>query len=101
MAGLYVKTELRPCYVTTYKTDDKCCPKKDVEVKALFHCWSQESNVVPPSIMVGGHSGGVVSGILGVVEFESGKVRKVDPSDIRFCPGEFKNYCFSKEATDE
>jgi hypothetical protein len=63
--------ELRPCIVE----EDK---------KALFHCWSNTSKVVPPSMMIGGHIGGVIADTFGIVEFEDGTVKKVYPPHIRF-----------------
>ena len=50
----------------------------------LFHCWEQWSNVVDASPMVGGHPGGQVSYVMGIVEFDNG-VRRVDPTLIKFC----------------
>lgn len=49
-----------------------------------FHCWSQVSEIVPPSVMVGGHSGGVIADTFGVVEDEKGRVHRVRPEKIRF-----------------
>ena len=63
----------RPCYVNGQK--------------AIFHCWSQESHVVGPSLLVGGHSGGTVAGVMGLVEFEDGGVSKVYPEKIQFADG--------------
>lgn len=50
----------------------------------LFHCWSQVSEIVPPSLMIGGHSGGVFSNTYGIVEDEDGQVHRVQPEKIRF-----------------
>ena len=88
MAGLCIETKLRPCYVILNKNKKK---------KALFHCWSYISNVVPPSIMVGGHPGGTVSYTLGVVEYEDGSIDQVDPISVQFIPGAFKDYAFDDE----
>ncbi len=52
-----------------------------------FHTWEQYSKPIEPSPMVGGHPGGVVSYILGIVEFEDG-IRRVDPTEIKFCDEE-------------
>lgn len=49
-----------------------------------FHTWEQWSDVVEPSIMRGGHPGGSVSRVYGIVEFKDG-VRRVDPYQIKFC----------------
>lgn len=81
MAGFSIEIKRRPCYVEGQK--------------AMFHCWSQESHVVGPSLLVGGHSGGTVSGVLGIVEFENGGVSKVYPEHIQFADGGgFEEYAF-------
>lgn len=48
-----------------------------------FHCWEHWSNVVAASPLRGGHPGGQIGQVYGIVEF-SGEVRRVDPSKIRF-----------------
>ena len=55
--------------------------------KAMFHCWSHESWPVGPSLLVGGHSGGIVAKTLGIVEFENGTINKVEPESIIFVDG--------------
>jgi hypothetical protein len=75
MAGLYLETKLRPCLVGS--------PKQEKQ-KGLFHCWEYYSEVVAPSPMVGGHLGGTVSGVRGVVELEDGKVMCIMPQMIQF-----------------
>lgn len=52
-----------------------------------FHTWEQYSKPIEASPMIGGHPGGVVSYILGIVEFEDG-VKRVDPNEIKFCDEE-------------
>lgn len=49
-----------------------------------FHCWEYYSTVVDASPMIGGHPGGTVSYILGIVEFPDG-VKRIDPTKIKFC----------------
>lgn len=49
-----------------------------------FHTWEQWSNVVNASPLRGGHPGGQVSQVYGIVEFKDG-VRRVDPAKIEFC----------------
>ena len=49
-----------------------------------FHTWEQWSNVVDASPLRGGHPGGQVSQVYGIVEFKNG-VRRVDPYRIKFC----------------
>lgn len=49
-----------------------------------FHCFEQWSNVVDASPLRGGHPGGVVAQVFGIVEFKNGEVRRVDPTKIKF-----------------
>lgn len=49
-----------------------------------FHLWEQWSNVVGESLLRGGHPGGQIGQVYGIVEFKDG-VRRVDPVDIHFC----------------
>ena len=88
MAGLQIENKLRPCYINI---------KKGKKEKALFHCWSFKSTVVEPSIMVGGHTGGVIAYSTGIVELEDGKVIEVMPSNITFCKGIFNDYCWDEK----
>lgn len=55
--------------------------------KALFHCCGNRSDIIPPSPMVGGHSGGVCSYPVAVVELCDGKVIEVAASSIKFSDG--------------
>lgn len=87
MAGLYIEPRLRPCYVTG----------NDTETKALFHCWSFQSDIYAPSIMVGGHSGGVVARMGAIVEFEDGRIITVPPESIRFVTSIFIDYSWVDE----
>ena len=88
MAGIQIETRLRPCYVSIEKG------KKE---KALFHCWSFKSTVVEPSIMVGGHPGGVIAYSTGIVELEDGRVIEVMPTSIAFYKGIFNDYCWDEK----
>ena len=54
---------------------------------AKFHLWSQEMYVIAPSVMVGGHSGGQMSEVYGLVEFPDGTCHLVRPTQIRFIVG--------------
>jgi len=65
----------RPCVYT---------PSLKNPVKCLFHCFSTESYIVPPSLLKGGHNGGTVSEPVAIVEFENGMVEKVPANKIRF-----------------
>lgn len=76
--GIRVGMEYRPCIV-----DGR---------KALFHKWERKSEIVPPSMLKGGHSGGTVCCDLAIVEFESGDVAEVLPERIRFTDGLTRQY---------
>lgn len=60
--------------------------------KALFHCWSFNSKVVEPSLMIGGHPGGTVAYTTGIVELEDGKVVNLFPEHIKFTDDMFKKH---------
>lgn len=77
---IFVKAELRPCIVK--------------ERKALFHKWSENSHIVQPSIMVGGHSGGVIKTTVGIIEYENGVVTECYPYEIKFVDNKLIEYCF-------
>lgn len=66
-------SEKRPCLVG-----------KDFDRKAVFHRWVEVAQIVSPSIMNGGHGGGVVKDIVALVELEDGTVREFLPENIRF-----------------
>lgn len=52
-----------------------------------FHTWENYSKPLEASPLVGGAPAGVFSKIFGIVEFEDG-IRRVDPSEIKFCDEE-------------
>jgi hypothetical protein len=97
---------LRPCYVTRREVtvgDKPHALKTTVRTdNALFHCWEQKSQVVAPSPMVGGHPGGTVSGVLGIVEFANGSIAEVEPTDIVFIDNKHEEYaCFVEKETGD
>lgn len=59
----------------------KCEVRGDV---AYFHKWTEYRNVIEPSLMVGGHSGGQIKYPLGIVEYEDGTIVLVEPGSIKF-----------------
>lgn len=52
-----------------------------------FHCWENWSNAIDASPLRGGHPGGQIGQIYGIVEFKDG-VRRIDPAKIKFCDDE-------------
>lgn len=65
-----IRCETRPCYVNGRK--------------AIWHKWVDASQIVPPAIALGGHSGGVVRDTLALVEYEDGEVAKVYAEKVKF-----------------
>lgn len=55
-----------------------------------FHTWEQYSQVVPPSPLLGGHPGGTIAQVFGIVEFSDG-VKRVEPYEIKFTDEESAN----------
>ena len=70
----------------------RLCRAKGVD--AIFHKWAEVSEVIPPSPMVGGHSGGVIRYATDIVEFiHNGQVIEVMANDVIFCDTEKAAAC--------
>lgn len=93
MARLMLETKFRPCYVFLGKSRSK--------QKALFHCWVEDRRVIPPSPLVGGHTGGTIAATFGLVETEDGSVHEAYPSNIQFVDKKIEEYAFPEEVNDE
>lgn len=53
--------------------------------KAIFHKWSEVSQVIPPSPMVGGHGGGEIRYATAIVEYlHNGQVTEVMANNVVF-----------------
>lgn len=74
------ETKLRPCLVNGEK--------------ALFHAWSNKSQIVDPSPMIGGHNGGVLEYTVGIIEYEDGQVCECMPNQIKFIDSKMEQYYF-------
>lgn len=48
-----------------------------------FHTWEQYSEIIPPSLLKGGHSGGVIASIFAIIEFPEG-IERVEPTKVKF-----------------
>lgn len=74
---------LRECGVIQMheSSNRKCIYKKSV---CTFHGFYQESNVIPPSPLVGGHGGGVIAYPVAIIEDEKGNVMEVEATSIQF-----------------
>lgn len=70
--------------------------------KALFHCWSTEVRVIPPSVLRGGHSGGTITETVAILEFEDGHLEKLGTNEFRFVDGgQFGQWAWPGEETKE
>ena len=58
--------------------------------KYLFHCFEQWSNVIAPSVAIGGHPGGQISQVFALIEDGKGNIYRVDPIAIKFTDDKFK-----------
>lgn len=81
-----IKPEYRPC-----KIDGK---------RALFHKWAEYSDIYAPSILKGGHSGGVLKYVVGIVEYEDGTTAKVAPEKVVFVDSNVNRY-FAEHKTEK
>lgn len=68
--GTGMSDKLRPCEVNGKK--------------GYFHRWVDKADVLAPSVMVGGHSGGRISATFALVEFEDGHIEECYPHEIVF-----------------
>lgn len=107
MAGLNgkitIERALRPCIVHVpeereyfyEKRERKCRVKKSAkDVKALFHCWDFQSELLGASPLMGGHPGGQVTGMFAIVEYEDGTIHEVEAKQIRFVDNPMCGYVF-------
>ena len=85
-----VKKELRLCHV--------------LGKVGYFHCWEHYSDVVPESLLCGGHPGGTISFVRALVEFSEG-MGYAEPEDVKFCDETHAYLCamdkFEKKNKDE
>lgn len=79
----------RPCILTTPRRGG--APE---ECKALCHGFFPVAEVVPPSMMRGGHQGGQLADVQALIELEDGTLRRVEVSRLRFtdAPERFEAY---------
>lgn len=83
---------LRPCIVMPITPPHRRGREgEDAAKRGYFHQWGNLSRVVEPSPLKGGHQCGVVSCIVGVVEYEDGTVGSVYPYQIKFTDREQEN----------
>lgn len=83
---------LRPCIIIEYKfrREGRFVHEEENEKRGFFHRWEELSSIIEPSIMKGGHSGGVIKQCVAIVELEDGTVVRVEPNQIKFTDREQK-----------
>ena len=88
-ADFTIRQEVRPCTIGG--------------IKAFWHRWVNVRQIVPPSPLRGGHSGGVISDTFALVEYETGLVRMVKPEKVHFLDSykKFAEYDFSEPTKEE
>lgn len=72
--------------LNSYRT----CKYEDENENYIFHCFEQWSNVIAPSVAIGGHPGGQISHVFALIEDEKGNIYRVDPTAIKFTDDKFK-----------
>ena len=78
---------LRPCLIDT----------EENLAKAWFHRWTERNEFIPPSPMIGGHSGGMLKYTFALVEFEDGHVGEVAPERVKFTDTEFRDTIYNRK----
>lgn len=81
----FVNPTLRPCLVSN---------GVDPAEKALFHRWADQAYVTGASLLRGGHPGGQVWNVWGLVELETGRVMGVPPENIQFLDPPHEDYAW-------
>lgn len=89
MAGLdiEVRLPLRPCKIE--------------ERDAIFHGWFPIAKPIEPSPLPGGHPGGQLSQVIGLVEWNNGTVHTAYPHEIRFLDTEKQMEEFAEDYNHE
>lgn len=84
---IVIQNELRPCKVT------------GITRKALWHKWVDVREIVPPSLLNGGHGGGVIADTFGLIEFDDGFTKLISVGKIRFLDSrhKFDSFDFTEE----
>ena len=106
--------DYRPCMVhisakvkhkrnTSTNPGEYIIESPECEIKALFHCWDDRSELYDASPMIGGHPAGQISSTFAIVEYEDGTIHEVEPMQIRFVDNAMSEYVFPEmeENTDK
>ena len=74
----------------TLKYERRLCKVKNE--LGYFHCWEHFSTPFSAGLTSGSPISGVARYVCGIVEFEDG-IRRVDPTEIKFCDEEHADLC--------
>lgn len=80
---------------------NKLRPCKVGEELYLFHGFTQISQIVPPSLMRGGHGGGVVAGAYAILERRDGTVGLAEAQRVQFLDTAKEFAKYEKEETKD
>lgn len=75
--------DLRPCIISGQRTSRGITELPDDE-PALFHCITHRANVIPPSLLKGGHPGGQLAEVYALVEYRDGHLEEVSLDRVQF-----------------
>jgi len=50
----------------------------------IFHKFFERKQIIPPSNMIGGHSGGTISDVFAILEDYDGNIIEAYPTDLKF-----------------
>lgn len=82
-----VDIQLLPCEIEVVTKREHGFVKETKWVKAELYDFFQFSKPIAPSVMIGGHPGGVVAYPMALVRLESGQFKTVNANEVRMQPG--------------
>lgn len=83
-----IDIKLLPCEIEVVTKREKGFVKETKWVTAELYDFFQFSNPIAPSVMIGGHPGGVVAYPMALVRLESGEFKTVNANKVRMKPQE-------------
>lgn len=83
-----VDVKLMPCEIEVVTKREKGFVVETEWVEAGLYDFFQYSEPIAPSVMVGGHPGGVVAYPMALVRLESGEFKTVNANKVRMKPHE-------------
>lgn len=83
-----VDVKLMPCEIEVVAKREKGFVVETEWVKAGLYDFFQYSEPIAPSVMIGGHPGGVVAYPMALVRLESGEFKTINANKVRMEPQE-------------